>query len=169
MRRRRPAFTLIEVMLVVLLVGTLAGVAVMSFARPLRASRARDAIAEIGAFDAAARQLARRSGRDVEVVIDVYERRLTRREQDRGPESHLSLPAALRIEQVRSSTSAAHESQLTVRVAPHGWSRSYAIRIVGPEFDRWLLVAGMSGQVTVIEDESKVQDILARASGRDAD
>jgi prepilin-type N-terminal cleavage/methylation domain-containing protein len=165
----RRAFTLVEVMLVVLLVGTLAAVAVMSFARPLRAARVREAIAEVGAFDAAARRLARRSGREVEIVIDAYEQRLTRREQDREPASHLTLPGGLRIEQVRSSGDAAHESPLTIRVAPHGWSRSYAVRVVGPEFDRWLLVAGMSGQVTVIEDESKVEAILARASGRDVD
>ena len=165
------AFTLIEVTLVVLLVGLLAGAAAMSFARPLRAARVREAVAEISAFDAAARRLARRSGREVEMMIDVYEQRLTRSEQDREP-SHLSLPSGLRIEQVRSSGSASHESQVAIRVTPHGWSRSYAVRIVGAELDRWLLVAGMTGQITVIEDESKVDDILSRAAataGRDAD
>ena len=161
----RRAFTLIEMMLVVLLIGALAGAAAMSFVRPLRA-----AIEQIRAFDATARQVARRSGREVEIVIDPYYRQLVRREEGRDI-SIFRLPDGLRIKQVRTSGNARQGSELTLAISPHGWSRSYALRLVGHEFDRWLLVAGMSGQVTVIEDESHVQDILSRTSTarRDAD
>jgi prepilin-type N-terminal cleavage/methylation domain-containing protein len=167
----RRAFTLIEVMLVVLLVVILAGAAAMSFARPLRAARAREAIEQIRAFDAAARQVARRSGREVEIVLDAYRQELVRREQGRDV-SQVRLPNGLRIDQVRTSGDAREGLDLSLSVSPHGWSRSYAMRLVGLEFDGWLLVAGMSGQVTVIEDESRVLDILTRADAaarRDAD
>jgi prepilin-type N-terminal cleavage/methylation domain-containing protein len=169
----RRAFTLIEMMLVVLLIGALAGAAAMSFVRPLRAARLRATIEQIRAFDATARQVARRSGREVEIVIDPYYRQLVRREEGRDI-SIFRLPDGLRIEHVRTSGEARQGSELTLAISPHGWSRSYAVRLVGHEFDRWLLVAGMSGQVTVIEDESHVQDILSRAASaaaarRDAD
>ena len=166
----RRAFTLIEVMLVVLLIGLLAGAAAMSFARPLRAARAREAIAQVSAFDAAARQVARRSGGAVQIVIDAYEQRFVRREQGRDVSSY-RLPDGLRIEQVRTGNDERDTSQRTVNVSAHGWSRTYAVRVVGPDLDRWLLVAGLSGQVSVIEDESTVDDILTRAgaAGRDAD
>jgi general secretion pathway protein H len=163
---RPRAFTLIEVLCVVLLIGLLSGAAVIAFDRPLRAARARQIVEEIAAFDAAARAAARRSGRDVEMVIDPLERTIVRDESAR-----LELPAGLEIEQVRTADGSAPGSRVVIRCSPHGISRGYAIHLRSGDFDRWLLVAGLSGQVTMLNDESQVDSILsgARAARRDAD
>src|SRR5215471_6908216 len=57
---RPTAFTLIEIMLAVLIVGLLASAAALSFRQPIRAARAQDAVELIRSFDAGAREVARR-------------------------------------------------------------------------------------------------------------
>jgi type II secretory pathway pseudopilin PulG len=152
--------------------GLLAGAAAMSFAAPLRRARQRQAVEQIYAFDASARVAARRSGRAAEIVIDAYEQRLKRREDDRVVASAGALPGDLRIEQVLVNDEGESQSLVTILVSSHGTSRTYAVRVVGEGFDRWLLFAGLSGQVTVFNDESQVEQVLSAASGaarRDVD
>ncbi len=173
-RQSTSGFTLIETICIVLLMGLLAGAAMLSFARPLRAARANDVVQQLIAFDAGARQLAKRSGRDVEIIIDLFEQQLTRREasDDAATSARLALPAALRIEQVRSTDAKTSDERVVIRCSPMGISRSYAVRLVGPGIDRWLFVAGLSGQVTFVNDESQIKTMfqsIAPGSRRDAD
>jgi len=173
------AFTLIEIMVVVVLIGLLSGAAMLSFARPLRARRARQAVEELVSFDTASRQAARNFGRDVEIVFELSADRteLSRRELTSEPREtfRASLPGGFHVEQVRSAKQTASSGDVAIRCSPRGLSRSYAVRVVGPEFDQWLLVAGLSGQVSVVSNETKVESILAGIAGaagaarRDAD
>lgn len=163
-------FTLIEMMAVLLLLSLLAGAAVVGFAAPLRAARARQAVEQVGASDASARQAARRSGRDVELIIDLSEQQLIRREsrEDTRGTLRTSLPAGFRIDQIRTGERVVSAGTISIRCSPQGLSRTYALRLVGPEFDQWLLVAGLSGQMKALNDESLVASIFAELSRRDA-
>src|SRR5438105_1542102 len=76
---RRRAFTLIETMLVILLMALLASAVTLSFARPLRAARAQDAIEMVRSFDGMCRQVARRFGQPVTLTYDLSEGRIVRR------------------------------------------------------------------------------------------
>jgi prepilin-type N-terminal cleavage/methylation domain-containing protein len=170
------AFTLIEMMVVVILIGLLSGAAMLSFTKPLRARRARQAVEELASFDGSARQAARNFGRDVEIVFELSADRteLSRRELTPEPREtfRASLPTGFHVEHVRTAEQTASTGDVVIRCSPRGLSRSYAVRVVGPEFDQWLLVAGLSGQVSVVSDESKVESILAGGAGaarRDAD
>jgi hypothetical protein len=145
---------------------------VISFAGPLRAARAREAVTQIMAMDASARQAACRSGSAVELVFDLGEQTLIRRDPqqlDRALAREISVPEGVRIEQVRTALRDFASGRIVVRISGQGISRSYAIRLIGPEQDSWLLVAGLSGQIVQIDDEKRVQDILAEASRSDAD
>jgi prepilin-type N-terminal cleavage/methylation domain-containing protein len=166
---RARAFTLIEIMVVVILIGLLSGAAMLSFAGPLRARRAHQAVEELAAFDAAARQAARNFGRDVEIVFELSARRseLVRRELTPEPREtfRVSLPADVHVEQVRAAQETSSSGDVAIRCPPRGLSRSYAVRVIGPQFDQWLLFAGLSGQVSLVTDESRIESILRNSAG----
>src|SRR5256885_7110087 len=68
---RSRGFTLIEMMAVVIIMALLATGAALSFARPMRVARARDALHQVRSLDASARQFARRFGRPIEIGFDL--------------------------------------------------------------------------------------------------
>jgi prepilin-type N-terminal cleavage/methylation domain-containing protein len=160
------AFTLIEVMMAVLLMALLATAAAVSFSGPLRTSRAADAQDQIRTFDAAARYMALHSNREVRLVFDLSGSTLSRRE---GPElrdlrSRVSLPAGHRITQLCVAGQSFEDGEAVVDFSSLGICRSYAIHLSGPGLDRWLLIAGLSGQMTQVQDEVEAQSILGRAA-----
>jgi prepilin-type N-terminal cleavage/methylation domain-containing protein len=160
------AFTLIEVMMTVLLMALLASAAALSFSGPLRSARAADAQDQIRSFDAAARDMARHSHREVRLVFDLSGSTLARRE---GPElqdlrSRVSLPAGCRVTQLCVAGQSFEDGEAVVDFSSLGIGRSYAIHLSGAGLDRWLLIAGLSGQMTQVQDEVEAQSILGRAA-----
>ena len=152
MTRRVRAFTLIELLGVMLVMALLATVAVMSFATPIRAARARAAVEMIRSFDRSTRELALRGGTPLRMKFDADEGTLTR---SRGGSAIYSatLPSGFRIAEMRGGA--------TIDCSALGLTRSYALRITGEHFDQWLIVAGLSGQITATSDERTVINILA--------
>jgi prepilin-type N-terminal cleavage/methylation domain-containing protein len=163
-RKSRRAFTLIEMIAVVVILGVMAGAAAWSFRSSIESASARDVIEQIRFLDSTARQRAMRIGRPVEIVFDVSESALVRREGKRSEESlRTTLPRGYRIEQVNVSGRGMFDGEAAIVCSARGQSASYALRVVGPQMDQWLLFAGMSGQVSFIDgkNESTVLDILA--------
>jgi type II secretory pathway pseudopilin PulG len=153
-------------MMTVLLMALLASAAALSFSGPLRTARAADAQDQIRSFDAAARDMARHSNREVRLVFDLSGSTLARRE---GPglqdlRSRVSLPAGYRITQFCVAGQSFEDGEAVVDFSSLGICRSYAIHLSGPGLDRWLLLAGLSGQMTQVQDEVEAQSILGRAA-----
>jgi hypothetical protein len=50
-------------------------------------------------------------------------------------------------------------------------SPTYAVKLAGPEGNRWVVVSGLSGEVRTLTDDAQVDSIFAAitASRRDAD
>ena len=173
--KSRAGFTLIETIVAVVILSIIAGAAAFSFRASLQSASARDALEQIKYLDSTARQRAQRFGQPVEITIDISNSTIARREGSRkNDQSFLaSLPRAYRIDQVNISGRSSFDGEVVVSFSPQGHSASYAIHVTGPDFDRWILFAGMSGQMTVLseKDESIIQDILAGTGGvrRDAD
>jgi len=162
-------FTLLEVMLAVLVLALLTGVAAMSFRKPLERARERDLIAQIRSADATARLESRRFSRAVEVVIDPEASEIARRGTDGNESFHAMIPRPYVIKEICIGTRRTSGREV-IRYSASGLSRSYAVHVNGPRFDRWLVFAGLSGEVTEIADESQVQQILAPLAQRgDAD
>ena len=174
----RRAFTLIEVMVVVLMMGLLAGAAALTLNKPLREARALDAITTVRSFDETARTVARRLGRPATLRFDFTANVLQRFEDNRLTQQ-IQLPFGFRVSQVRTAARRASEGDAQILCSPLGITRTYAVRIQGSgDFNTWLLVSGLSGEVTPITDESKLDAIFsatatrseaANASGNDAD
>ena len=88
--RRRRAFTLVETLAALIILGLLAGAVTWSFRAPLQRARMAEAIEQVKYLDASSRAFARRFGRNVEVVYDASEG-LVRR-QPASPCHRASLP-----------------------------------------------------------------------------
>lgn len=171
---RSSAFTLIEAMAAVLLVGILAAGVALSFAAPLRRARAQDAIDRVRAFDSSARAQATASGRPVLGIIDLSNGALERRDAASSETiSRQQLPDGIRIDLVRCRDRRDDVGAIEIEFSPLGLSPSYAVHLAGPECDRWIMVAGLSGSIGIVRDEAQVDAILTppRAAGvrRDAD
>ena len=166
---RRRAFTLIEIMAVMLILALLSAAAAWSFSRPLARARTFEAIELVASFDASSRLAARRFGRSVEMRFDLTGGMLERLEGGdvayRG-----TLPQGFSIEQLRTAERVHDVGDVTIACSRLSLSPSYAVKLVGPAgVQRWLVVAGLSGRVTAARDEADVDAILnLKAARRDA-
>src|SRR2546423_437223 len=120
---RSRGFTLIEMMAVVIIMALLATAAALSFARPMRVARARDAVDQIQSLDASARQFARRFGKPVEIVFDLSNGTLARRDRDTIA-FQSSLPRGCRIDEVRVAGQSFSLGEASIQCAASGMSRS---------------------------------------------
>jgi len=158
----RRGFTLIEIMVAVIVMGLLCGAVVLTFAGPIRRARMTEAIEQVKYADASARDVARRFGREVELVFDLSASRIERCEQG-GPEATFAanVPPPMRIEAVRTREGETDYGQASVAISPVGLSPTYAVKIAGPEGTRWILVTGLGGVTVVLANEAQVERIFA--------
>jgi type II secretory pathway pseudopilin PulG len=152
------AFTLIETMLAVLLMALLTAGVALSFSQPLKASRSADAVELVRSFDVFGRQTATASNKNVRLVFDLANGTLILRD---GPDlhelrSHVYLPPGCRVDSVRIGDQLVSAGEAVVDVSPNGWSRSYALHLQSPGADRWLVFAGLTGQMTEVDNEAKI-------------
>jgi prepilin-type N-terminal cleavage/methylation domain-containing protein len=154
-------FTLIELMVAVVLLALLTGMAALSFVRPIRAARAHQTIELLRRADATAREEGHRFGRPVLLDFDLNAQTLTR-------DSIVSrIPASYTIRELRTSEGSIYDGEYSLHISPLGLSRTYALHLVGPDSDQWLMVAGLSGEATTT-NETTVEQLLRRASRHDA-
>jgi len=195
---RRGGFTLIEVMIVVALLGLLAGATAFSMADSVgRASRA-EVIGKLRHTDSMARAAASRLGEPCVLEFDLAEQSLRRISSDgKGSErlaGHvLHVQELYRIDRVVMPLSAAPNQErlgggsvfanvdhgkARVFVSASGRSVSYAVRLMtkneatdGSREEAWVLFSGLTGQMTRMKNEEEVEQLFtALASGRpDAD
>ena len=148
-------------MVAVLLLALLASAAALSFSQPIRAARSQDAIDQLRTFDATVRQAAVAAGRATRMVLDLRTGTIAR--SDGGTERYrTTLPPGYRVDQVRIGDRTVDTGQALIDVSPLGISRTYALRLHGPTVDQWLLFAGLSGQLTLVIDESNLDAIFAQ-------
>jgi prepilin-type N-terminal cleavage/methylation domain-containing protein len=167
----RRAFTLVETMVAVIILGVLATAVAWSFRAPLRRARMSEAIEQVKYLDASSRDFARRFGRAVEIVFDLSEGTLERREGRRTEASfRTGIAGPFRIEAVRTRAHNEEYGEASIAVSPLGLSETYAVKLVGPEAQRWVVVTGLAGEILTLADDAQVEAIFAKvAPGRDAD
>lgn len=168
--RNRPGFTLLETMLAVLIMALLAGGVAMSFAQPLRAARSEDAVDQVRSFDELSRQLALSSGRTVRMAFDLSNHELLERDGDDLKElrRRISLPPGCRVSALLITGHLVTVGEAVVDVSPHGWSRTYAVKLETPAGTSWLVLAGLTGQMTIVNNESQIPT-FSPAPGHHAD
>ncbi|WP_428940622.1 pilus assembly FimT family protein [Fontivita pretiosa] len=167
-RPARGAFTLLELLAVILIGGLLAAAVVLRLGPQLAQARLAGVLQQLEDADRLARASAAESGEPCEMVFDLTEGRVWRREQGRvGKLASLRLPRGFAIAQMRTARSSHHGGEVAVQIRPDGRSDSYALCVgrAGEEGRRerqssWLVFAGLSGQVKRLSDERDVRDIF---------
>jgi prepilin-type N-terminal cleavage/methylation domain-containing protein len=158
MRRRIRGFTLMEVMLAVLVLALLSAVAVLSFGKSIQRAKAKGAVELVRYVDASARDAAKRFGRSVTILIDPVEGTMARREgKEIRYRATIELP--YEIDEVRVGDRRANDL-VEIACSEMGLSRSYAVHVKGPGLEKWVVVAGLSGEVTEANDDATVDAIF---------
>ena len=169
-------FTLVELTAVLLVVSVVAGVVTWSLAVPRQQAAMEDAIGRIIQIDGTARQHALRQGQAVQIVFDLGNRRITSgpRGQDGQPQDRPTqsavLPEGLAIGQVLLANGRVTGGSAAIWCSDRGHTATYALRLDGPGGPRWLLIAGLTGQVWTSNNEEQVTETMAALAKRpDAD
>jgi prepilin-type N-terminal cleavage/methylation domain-containing protein len=165
LRRQPRGFTMIEVVVAVVIMALLASAAALSFTQPLRIAREHDAIETLRSFDESARQIAIRLGHPVHCSFDLSHSMLSR-EENGAVHYQVRLPHDCRLRQVRTAGRRVSEGDARIVYSDRGVSRTYAIRVSGPGFDRWLLVPGFGGECTLIQNKGQLDGIFATTATR---
>jgi prepilin-type N-terminal cleavage/methylation domain-containing protein len=169
---RRYAFTLIETLVAVAILAVLATAVVATFSGPTARAREAEAVEQVKFLDATTRDFARRFGRSCEVAFDLSEGSMERREGlSREAAYRATIASPVKIEAVRTARQTVEHDEARVALSPLGLSETYAVELSGPDGWRaWVVFSGLSGEATLVSDESKIEAIFAQvASRRDAD
>jgi len=156
---RQPGFSLIELMVVVLLLALLSSAAAVSLSTPIRNARAMDAQDIVRDADARARQEAVGNHQSVLIRFDTQSRAILRMDSDSLGiiRARNALPWGFSLDRAETAEGGTD----TIEISPSGFSRSYLVHLSGPSFDQWLIVAGLSGQVTSTPSESDAMAVIA--------
>lgn len=184
----RRAFTLIELMAVVALLGLLAGATAWSMTGELRRATVEDAIGELRYLDQTARLTGRRFGTAYTLTYDLDAQRVRRIIAPGTPGEQFAgaygLPAGVAVDRLivadlvegrragelgtRRRTIDAGEA--TIAFGSDARGMSYAVRVRDETGSRWLVFSGLSGQMTRIADDQAVDNLFASlGGGLDAD
>ena len=164
----RPAFTLIEVTAVLVLTAVLAGVAAVSLSGPRHRAAVADAVDQLAFADAQVRGGAVSADEPRVLLIDLATGRLSRTAADGAAVVTLAeLPAGVSVSRVMAGSDVIDAGRARVPISAEGRSRSYAVGLSTAAGPRWLVVAGLSGQVTAVADETTAESALepTRADG----
>ena len=166
---RKVAFTLVEVIAVIAVLGLLAGATAWSMADDVRQSSLNDAVDRVAHIDRSARAASIRFGQPGELVMDMQQQTLTR-SLGRGfavteaHPVHIDGPATvdrvLILSHRRPIVERTEHDTARITYTAAGRSRSYAVRVSLGANHTWLLVAGLTGHVTRLDDLDDPQSLL---------
>jgi prepilin-type N-terminal cleavage/methylation domain-containing protein len=161
--KTRKAFTLIEVVAVLMIIGLLAGLGVMSLRGRHRAATMEALTAELCDFDGGARLYAERFGRNVRLRIDSGQVCLCAEDDENKPlRAPLVLPEGFAIKDCWMAGDRATDQTVEVVVGLSGRSSSYGFCIAGPNGkSRWIVISGLSGQREILESDEQSNAIMA--------
>ena len=168
----RRGFSLIELAVVMAILAIVAGVVVLRMHGPRQAVAMQDVLDRLASLDRLARLHARGHDQPLRIVVDPASGVVRRVEAKDGQAVGVAvaLPPGYRIQSVRVGADDPAGTSASIGVSRHGLSASYAVAIEGPAGQRkWMLIAGLTGEVTVWDDATQVRDILdAIQGGHDA-
>ena len=170
--KKRSAFTLIELAMVMLILALAAAAVVLKVQRPLRSAAARDAIAAITEYDATTRAGARQQDRPLQLVANLTEGMLYRADEAgrKLPLPAMQIGGQTRIGRIVVGAVDRREGKAVIMCSSKGFTPTYALLIEdgGDGAGQWIVMAGLSGQAVQVSNEDEVRKIMAAARGRNA-
>lgn len=174
MHRRRRAFTLVELMAVVLLTALLATAVSLSLVHSRRIVQLQEVLDQLAFQDRLMRQQARQANRPARLLFQLDQDRVARVDSA-DPQvsgSCVQLPRGYRIDRLRLPGGEASMGEIALPCSANGHTPTYALRISAPQGQRqWIVVAGLTGQVQKEMDENTIHQLFAAlgAARPDAD
>jgi prepilin-type N-terminal cleavage/methylation domain-containing protein len=153
----RAGFTLIELVVVIVILGIMAAVAVLSLGGTTDRYQLSQAELVWQSFDAQARRHARTSHRTIEATIQRSRGQL----QIDSLSKTFQIPSSVEIKKVRVHHRGAGRSQIDLQFDREGTSPTYAVQLQRGKLTKWLVVLGISGQVCTFDTEREVNEVLA--------
>lgn len=190
MMRRSAAFTLIEMMAVIVLIALLAGAVAWSMTGELRRSTREDVIGELRQYDQMARLTGKRLGRPCSLVFDLDQQRVRRVVDPASTAAETAavyaLPEGVAVDRLvvadlaeargrgddRGTAVQRHNTgEVSIDFGTAGRGASYAVRLADTDSRRWLVFSGMTGQMMRVEDDQTIDNLFAslEGGGLDAD
>ena len=156
--RHRHALTLVELLAVLSIMSILAAGVSVSLRGPYASLRLREAVEQLRAVDRMTRDHARRFGRGATLTLSGSSGLSVSSEGHR--ERRFTLPPAVRVATVVLPGRRFGDGSGEVAFSGNGTSVSYGVCIQLREQEQWLLVAGLTGQVTEMADEEDIRDLF---------
>jgi len=179
MGRGRQAFTMLELVAVLLIMSVIAGAVTWSLQPAYGASQWRDAAEKLAYFDRLTRHAAVRSDHPMRMIIDLNEQRVTREviadddSQARDAFTHqmIRLPRGVSIAQVWLGDERVAFGSAEIHCSAKGQTPSYGLLIEDADGNRHVqVVAGVTGQIVAVQEEWQVDELFAQlSSGSDTD
>lgn len=161
-RRYQTAFTLIELVVVMLILAILAGTVVYSLSGTLDRYWLGQTAERMELFDAHARRQAVQRRTSVVASIDGDRHLLEVVEPANRLSERFEISSRVEVAEIRARQSVRSADGLQLVINRHGQSPSYAVKLQRHNQYRWLIVLGRSGQTISIADEEMIDAILAR-------
>ena len=160
----RPAFTLIELIVVIAILGLLTAIASLSLGGVMDRYQLSRAAETIEAFDGRARRSARLSREALDAIIRRSNRELVVKLPSHSPGNPMAsyrLPRSVEINDVKIGRQAITARDVTLNINDQGRSESYALQLRRGKMIRWLVVLGISGQVIPVDSEEEADALLS--------
>ena len=164
---QRRAFSLVEVTVVILIMAIVAAAVTIRIQTPMRHARIEDAAGTIGQFDRMTRLAAREQDRPLRMVLGLPARELKRTDEHGGPAGMpIALPTGVTVEQLLVRGQAASGTQVAISCSSRGLTPTYAMLVSSGGQRRWIVVAGLTGEVVEVESDQEVRRIIETTASR---
>jgi prepilin-type N-terminal cleavage/methylation domain-containing protein len=170
--RDRSAFTLIELMAVLVLVGLVSATAMVRFGATTHKAQFEYSLERVMATDRLLRTHSLTCGQPGHLEFEIGTGRLERAfGAKRDAASAVELGSPMRVTRFLAARRHAERGMVEVDYDPYGCTETFAIEIEGPgDQSAWILFAGLTGQTRRFEDRRDVEHIFEaiRPAGPDA-
>ena len=164
--RTRTGFTLLEVIVALVIISLITSAAIINLANPLSEANHRNALSKIAEIDMQTRGIARSQGKPVDLVFDLSDNFIYRQNPATNERiaSKIKLTGDAQITQLLVRGQSLTAGTMAIRCSRGGYMPTYALKIETPNTrPSWLLIAGPTGQVTELENESQIEKIWTQA------
>ncbi len=163
MRMARPAFSMVELIVVLVLLGLMAATITLRLHSPLYLARINDFKESMAAYDRLTRRICLEQDRPVRLWVDLSEGRIERRSADGGNElgTALQLPHGLKLIALRVGRDEIVAGRYVIPFSRRGLCTTYGLCIEAREGDRhWLVISGLTGQTLEPEEDLDVREMF---------
>ena len=163
-RRSYRGLTLIELLVVLTLMGFVCATVTVTLSGRLSQAALGQAVFQWEFSDAQMRQRAMQTGRPLSLSIEIGTNRLACRFDPDDANSQIcrTLGRGVQLTRFLSATRDITHGPLVIEYTDRGTTETFMVELQGSRGRRWLLVAGVTGQMTELSNEHTAEGLMSR-------